>query len=211
MKKYLVLTLFALFIFSGCATHLQYLRIDPTASSYVINSVGVMPFQNALQIPSVNDKLNSIFVNTLTEKGLYTSVVPPDRVQGLMTNEKVLNAVTSLRTRLQSVGTADPKVVSWFCSALKCDAIFVGDVTQWNQVESGNNKLSTAGLNLKLVAKDGKVLWHATHSSTYTEQYGWMSALADTVKGGADDSALDKAAAMVTEAMVAKLPGADKK
>jgi hypothetical protein len=38
-----------------------------------------------------------------------------------------------------------------------------------------------------------------------------MSALADTVKGGADDSALDKAAAIVMEAMVAKLPGADKK
>jgi hypothetical protein len=164
--------LFALFIFSGCATHLQYLGIDPTASSYVINSAAVMPFQNALQISGVNDKLNSVFVNTLTEKGLYTNVVPPDRVQGLMTDEKVLNAVTSLRTRLQAVGTADPKIVGYFCNVLKCDAIFVGDVTQWNQVESGSNKLSTVGLNLKLVAKDGKVLWHATHASTYTEQYG---------------------------------------
>ena len=132
------------------------------------------------------------------------------RVKAAMVKESVLNTITKLRTRLQAVGDADPKVVKWLCKAFNSDAVMVGDVTQWNQIEANDSKLSTAGLNVKLIAKDGKVIWHATHADTYKESYGWLSALGDAVKGGADDTALDKALEMTAEKIVKKLPGASK-
>jgi hypothetical protein len=209
MKKglFFIVMVFALFL-TGCATHLQYLRVDPNISQYKIARVAVLPFQNALQIPSVNDKADTTFTGKLQNSELFAYVAAPDSVKALMMDNKILNDISNLRQRLTTVGVADPKITAELCSKLEVDALIIGDVTQWNQVESGNSKISTAGLNIKIVAKDGKVLWHGSDSSSYTETVSMFDVAANLVKGGADDSALDKPLEWVIEKMLTKFPGA---
>jgi hypothetical protein len=207
MKKILLSFVVVVFIFMNCATSLQYLSINHSISKYKIYSVAVLPFQTALQIPGINEMADIIFFERLNKSALYADVVPPDRIKELMADERVSNSVNSLRDSLDTVITADPKTTQWLCSGLKTDALIIGDITQWSKDSASGSDTFKAELNVRIVSKDGKVLWHGTDSESYTPQYNDWDLVRKRIT---DDSAFNKALGEIVDKMLANFPGTGK-
>jgi hypothetical protein len=117
----------------------------------VVQTVGVMPFQNLTRDSLAADRVRDVFINGLLSTGAVY-VVPVG---------ELARAVT--RAEIQAPATPSPEDVVKVSGALKAQALITGAVQEYGELRSGASSANVVSLSVQMLeGQTGKVVWTAT-------------------------------------------------
>lgn len=202
MKKVMLgLAAGAALALQGCAPQIDYSEVSGNFAAYSPKSVAILPFTNSMGMEAANEAVNSIWTNQLTKSKKFERIAEPGQVkQSMMSNEALINLITSFRMKWVATGMADGKAAAEICKILNVDSIIFGEITQWASAQVGSDKVARCGLAFRWVeSSKGEVLWKGTHIGQFKGDM-LFSAIA-----GRDP--LKKAAENVSMQIIAAWPG----
>jgi TolB-like protein len=124
---------------------------DPNMDFSVIQSVGVMPFQNLSRDSLAADRVRDVFINRLLSTGAIY-VVPVGEI-----------ARVAARSEIPVPGAPSPEEVIKLSAALKVQAIVTGVVREYGEVRSGSSSSNLISFSVQMQeAQTGKTVWTAS-------------------------------------------------
>lgn len=148
MRPYVVILLLAV----GCtASGTSERYVDPAAPPTRAMSVAVLPLENLSTHPEAGLIVAGVLTNGLLARGLF-QVREESEIRSALSQA----AVSPARLR-------DGVFAGDLAKALEVDAVFVGNVSEYRYLH-GLKENPTVGLSVRLVGRDGGVIWSASES-----------------------------------------------
>jgi hypothetical protein len=185
-RKPVFLALLALFALSGVA-HAQKVKVQlaPNLSAYNVQEVAILGLANTSNESDAN-QMSAHLIRALNATGKYHFVTTEEfasdaKRTGVGTEfERLRN--TWLKKRVM-----EPEIVKKVLGAAKYDAVVGMEVSRWEKktvdpLEEGTSDTSV-GVLVRLVAKDGTILWSASENKT-VQSVPYLPNLRATTNGG---------------------------
>ena len=160
-------------MFAACG-ELRFSRVAPDIGEFHPETICVFPVNTGVYTQEAGDIADDLIADVVRRKGIFSTVVSPERVSKLMEqDDRLRDAVTGYLAKLRTVHFSDPDMARYIGTAIDVDALLVVDVDFWNYTTQGSDKLAKAGFSMNLIAaQTGEVMWKANHSDT--KDYSWF-------------------------------------
>ena len=132
---------------SGCGGRKEVRPEPPPAALPTGPKVAVAPMENMSNDLSASDIIRDAFVEGVARKGF--AVVP------VADSDRILRETLGINYGGQLPSTTPEEV----CKALGVEAVFYGDVLEWNKTTTGIFNSSTASAVFRMYRKDGVLQW----------------------------------------------------
>lgn len=166
--RWLTCLLFALLLWTGCAGSGPSF-VHPTVDFSHIRRCALLPFQNLTEDGFADERLQSVFLMELLERG-ELSIVDPEETVGAMKE-----------LRLAPGSTLTPEQVVALGKALSVEAVFFGAVEEYGLLSRSRQQIYEITASFGMAeAETGNLIWrsqvHVDGSSFWKRIFGGESA-----------------------------------
>ncbi len=144
-------------IVAGCASNVK-LYMNKAANFQYVEKVAILPFNNLSDDRYAGEKLNSLVLMEILEKGVF-KVAEDGEVKKI-----VVEVFKEMGYLEGDVVALDLEMIKKISSKLGVQAVFIGSVENYGQGRTSGSAYSVVSLTIKLVdGNSGTTLWRASY------------------------------------------------
>lgn len=148
-----ILVIASLLALSACTGSAGRTFVHPEYDFGFVERVAVVPFENLTENRGAGARVSRSFVAELLGTMAFDVVEPGEVVRAMEANSMTRSAELS-REQIRTLGRE-----------LKCQALFLGSVTEASTERSGGNSLNTVALDVRLIETEtGSAVWSTSQT-----------------------------------------------